>query len=339
MGRGGHTTAPLLRLGQVILGETNMSGFGKTSTTDDVLAGKYLTSKTVFITGGNSGLGQETGRAMAANGAHVILAGRDQDKLSEAAAAIRSETSSDKVETILCDLGSLESVRACGKEASERFDAVDILINNAGIMATPQGTTQDGFESQFGTNHLGHFILTGALMPLIEDGADKRIVNLSSRGHFASPTDCDDPNFDTTPYDPWVSYGRSKTANVLFSVGLEKRFGARGIHSYAVHPGGIATNLGRHLSEDQSKALVERIAKTDPGFAWKTIPQGAATSVWAATADELEGTGGVYCEDCHVAQIDNESTTSGVRSYALDPQAADRLWALSEQMVGQPFEG
>ncbi|MEP3421410.1 MAG: SDR family NAD(P)-dependent oxidoreductase [Erythrobacter sp.] len=314
-----------------------MSGFGKTSTTDEVLAGKDLTGKTVFITGGNSGLGQETGRAMAAKGAHVILAGRDAAKLDEAANIIRTETQNDNVETILCDLGAIESVKACGEEASTRFEAIDILINNAGIMATPKGATKDGFESQFGTNHLGHFVLTKALMPLIENGSDKRIVNLSSRGHFMSPTLLNDPNFETTKYDPWVSYGSAKTANILFSVGLEERFAQKGIHAYAVHPGGIETNLGRHLTAEQSAALVSRVTTTDPEFAWKTIPQGAATSVWAATSDELADQGGVYCEDCHVAEIDNESPTSGVRSYALDSGNADALWTMSERMTGEAF--
>lgn len=314
-----------------------MSGFGKGSTTDDVLAGKDLSGKTVFITGGNSGLGQETGRAMAAKGAHVVLAGRDQTKLDEAVSAIKADQPDANIETIVGDLGSLDSVRACAAAANERFDKIDLLINNAGIMATPQGTTQDGFESQFGTNHLGHFVLTKGLMPLVEKGADKRIVNLSSRGHHIAPVDFDDPNFENTDYNPFLSYGRSKTANVLFSVGLEKRFADKGIHAYAVHPGGIQTNLGRYMSEEESAALVERVTASDPDFAWKTIPQGAATQCWAATAEELEGQGGVYCEDCHVAEIDDESATSGVRSYALDPAQADALWEMSERMTGEQF--
>ncbi len=326
-----------------------MSDFGAHSTTDEVLSGKDLSGKTVFITGGNSGLGQETGRAMAAKGAHVVLAGRDQAKLDEAAEAIRAETdagtnagtnagpNAGSVETIICDLGSLDSVRACGAEANTRFDKIDLLINNAGIMATPQGSTSDGFESQFGTNHLGHFVLTKHLMPLVEKGADKRIVNLSSRGHHFAPVDFDDPNFDGREYQPFVSYGQSKTANVLFSVGLEQRFGEKGVHAYAVHPGGIRTNLGRHMSEEMQAALVKSIEERDADFAWKTIPQGAATSTWAATADELEGRGGVYCEDCRVAEIDNESDSGGVRSYALDSGNADALWAMSERMTGEVF--
>jgi len=314
-----------------------MSNFGAQSTTDEVLSGKDLSGKTVFITGGNSGLGQETGRAMAARGAHVVLSGRDANKLDAARDAICAEVEGANVETIVGDLGSIDSVRQCGAEARERFDKIDLLINNAGVMACPKDTTADGFERQFGTNHLGHFVLTKELMPLVEAGEDKRIVNLSSRGHHIAPTSLDDPNFENTDYEPFLSYGRSKTANILFTVGLEERFADKGIHSYAVHPGGIQTNLGRHMSEEQSAALIERISTSDPDFAWKTIPQGAATSCWAATAEELEGKGGVYCEDCHVAEVDNESATGGVRSYALDREAANGLWELSERMTGTSF--
>ncbi|PKP65181.1 MAG: short-chain dehydrogenase [Alphaproteobacteria bacterium HGW-Alphaproteobacteria-7] len=314
-----------------------MSTFGKDSTTDEVLAGKDMAGQTVFITGANSGLGQETARAMAACGAHIIMAGRDSAKLDEAVAAIRAQHPDASIDTIICDLGNLSSIRACGGEARKRFTAIDLLINNAGVMACPLMHTADGFEMQFGTNHLGHFALTAELLPLIEAGNAKRIVNLSSRGHHFAPVDLDDPNFTERPYDPWQSYGHSKTANILFTVGLEARFAAKGIHAYAVHPGGIRTNLGRHMTEEMTAALIERVTKSDSGFAWKTIPQGAATSCWAATAPELEGTGGVYCEDCHVAAVDNQSSEGGVRSYALDPAAAERLWTLSEQLTGAQY--
>ncbi|PKP93277.1 MAG: short-chain dehydrogenase [Alphaproteobacteria bacterium HGW-Alphaproteobacteria-14] len=318
-----------------------MSTFGKDSTTDEVLAGKDMAGQTVFITGANSGLGQETARAMAACGAHVIMAGRDQAKLDEAAAAIRAQHPDANLETITCDLGNLASIRACGAEARARFTRIDLLINNAGVMACPLMRTADGFEMQFGTNHLGHFALTAELLPLVEAGANTtgsgRIVNLSSRGHHFAPVDLDDPNFAERPYDPWQSYGHSKTANILFTVGLEERLSAKGIHAYAVHPGGIRTNLGRHMTEEMTAALIERVTKSDSGFAWKTIPQGAATSCWAATAPKLEGTGGVYCEDCHVAAIDNQSSEGGVRSYALDPAAAERLWTLSDQLTGAQY--
>lgn len=316
-----------------------MSEFGWSSTTDEVLAGKDLSGQTVFITGANSGLGQETARAMASKGAHVVMAGRDQAKLDEAVAAIRDGLPKAALDTITIDLTSLESIRAATSRARQRFDRIDILINNAGVMATPFMHTHDGFEMQFGTNHLGHFAMTAELMPLIERGTAKRIVNLSSRGHFMGPVRFDDPNFEHGPYDPWASYGQSKTANVLFSVGLEQRFAVLGIHAYAVHPGGIQTNLGRHMTEEMVAGLMQRVTTSDSGFAWKTIPQGAATSCWAATAEELEGKGGVYCEDCHVAEVDDESTVEGVRSYALNPSFADQLWKLSEELTGARFPG
>jgi NAD(P)-dependent dehydrogenase (short-subunit alcohol dehydrogenase family) len=314
-----------------------MSEFGWGSTTDEVLAGKDLSGRTVFITGANSGLGQETARAMAARGAHVIMAGRDQAKLDESVAAIRESVPAAQLDTLTVDLGSLESIRAATSRARQQFPAIDLLINNAGVMATPFEHTADGFERQFGTNHLGHFALTAELMPSIEHGHLKRIVNLSSRGHFMGMVDFDDPHFARRPYDPWASYGQSKTANVLFTVGLEQRFAVLGIHAYAVHPGGIETNLGRHMTPEMREGLMKRVASSDTGFAWKTIPQGAATSCWAATAEELEGKGGVYCEDCHVAEVDDESPKEGVRSYALNPSYADRLWKLSEELTGARF--
>ncbi len=314
-----------------------MTAFGKTSTTDEVLEGKDLSGTRVFVTGATSGLGKETVRAMAAKGAQVVLAGRNQEALDAAVNDIKSAHPQVKLDTIVCDLSSLESVRACGLEARERFEAIDLLINNAGVMATPMSHTKDGFESQFGTNHLGHFVLTKELMPLMEAGQNKRIVNLSSRGHQIAPVHLDDPNFENREYDPFLSYGHSKTANVLFSVGLEQRFADRGIHSYAVHPGGINTNLGRHMDAKMTEGLMANIAANDPNFQWKDEAQGAATSCWAATAEELEGKGGVYCEDCHVAEIDDERKDGGVRSYALDPEAANRLWTLSEQMTGTAF--
>jgi NAD(P)-dependent dehydrogenase (short-subunit alcohol dehydrogenase family) len=311
-----------------------MSEFGWASTADDVLADKDLSGRTVFVTGANSGLGQETARAMAARGADVIMAGRDQAKLDESVAAIKAEHPKAQLETLTVDLTSLENIRAAASRARQRFHKIDILINNAGVMATPFSHTHDGFEMQIGTNHFGHFALTGELFPLIEKGHLKRIVNLSSRGHHFAPVDFDDPHFEHRAYDPWIAYGHAKTANVLFSVGLEARYAVLGIHAYAVHPGGIATNLGRHMTPEMTEALMARISSRDGGFQWKTIPQGAATSCWAATAPELEGRGGVYCEDCHVAEVDDDNPTEGVRSYAVNSSYADRLWAMSEELTG-----
>lgn len=319
-----------------------MSAFGFDSTADEVLAGKDLSDRTILVTGGYSGLGRETARALAAKGSHVILSGRDATKLSAAADEIATATGG-KVDTLVCDLASLAAIRAAGEEARSRFTHIDVLINNAGVMAAPLSRTADGFETQFGTNHLGHFVLTKELMPLIEQGSSQRIVNLSSRGHHIAPVDFDDPNFHSRAYDPWLAYGNSKTANILFAVGLEQRFGGEGIHAYALHPGGIHTNLGRHMSEADMAALIERIRKnaektSEQPQPFKSIPQGAATTCWVATADELAGRGGFYAEDCHVAELDDTSASKGVRSYALDRANADRLWALSEELVGERFE-
>ncbi len=318
-----------------------MAEFGFESTADDVLEGKDLAGRTTFVTGGYSGLGKETARALAAHGAHVILCGRDATKLAATGDEIAAGTGA-KVDTLTCDLGSMESIRAAAKEANQRFDKIDLLINNAGVMACPQGRTEDGFETQFGTNHLGHFLLTNLLMPLVGKGESPRIINLSSRGHHIDRVHFDDPNFENRPYDKWLAYGQSKTANVLFAVGLEKRLGDKGIHAYALHPGGIHTNLGRHMSPEDMADLIERIRKNAEASGqapqpFKTIPQGAATTCWVATAEELEGAGGLYCEDCHVADQDDESPGGGVRSYAIDPDNAEKLWSLSEELVGERF--
>ena len=320
-----------------------MSNFGATSTADEVLEGQDLRGKLAFITGGASGLGQETARAMAAKGAHVVIAARDQAKLDEAAATIREESGSDAVETTLCDLASLDSVRGCAKEAGKRFEKIDLLINNAGVMACPEGKTADGFEMQFGTNHIGHFLLTNLLMPLVlkakEAGGSPRVVTLSSRAHHRCGVDFDDLAFERREYEKWVSYGQSKTANALFALALDKRLAPHGIRATSVHPGGIVTNLGRHLNEQDVAELMQRLQDSADGEApaFKTIPQGAATTCYAATSGDLEDIGGVYLEDCHIAPVDDESPTSGCRSWAADPEQAERLWAVSEEMIGETF--
>ena len=314
-----------------------MADFGSTSTADEVLENIDMRGKTVFITGGASGLGQETARAMAARGAHVIIAARDQAKLETAREAIVEGSGSASIETITCDLASLASVRACGKEARERFGKIDLLINNAGVMACPHETTAEGFEMQFGTNHLGHFVLTNELLPLVEKGDNPRIVNLSSRAHHRSGVEFDDIQFANREYEKWVSYGQSKTANALHAVELQKRLAGKGIDAFSVHPGGIVTNLGRHLDDADVAEMMARLkeaAGDEPMASFKTIPQGAATTCWAATAPELAGKGGVYCEDCQVSEITDENPTAGARSYAADPALAERLWEVSEQLVG-----
>ena len=318
-----------------------MRTFGFYSTADEALADIDITGRSVLVTGGYSGLGRETARAMAARGAHVILSGRDEGKLSEAAKSIANDTGAT-IDTLVCDLASLASIREAADEANKRFEKLDLLINNAGVMACDEAKTADGFEMQFGTNHVGHFLLTNLLVELLKKGDRPRIVNLSSRGHHIAPVDLDDPNFENRDYDKWVSYGQSKTANILFTVGLEQRLADHGIHALALHPGGIMTNLSRHMSEQDMADLMNRIranaeARGEEPEPFKSIPQGAATTCWAATAPELEGRGGIYCEDCQVADIDDTSTKGGARSYAVDPEKADRLWHLSEAMVEHNF--
>jgi NAD(P)-dependent dehydrogenase (short-subunit alcohol dehydrogenase family) len=206
-------------------------------------------------------------------------------------------------------------------------------VNTAGVMACPEAKTQDGFELQFGTNHLGHFLLTGLLAPALLRGAPARIVSLSSRGHFQSPVRFDDLAFEKEPYDKWAAYGQSKTANVLFTVELERRLGDRGVHAYAVHPGVIMTDLSRHMQQEDYEHIRQR---SGGQLKLKQVEAGAATSVYAATAPELEGRGGLYLEDCHVAEVnDDPAALAGVRSYALDPTLAKRLWTVSEKLVGQ----
>jgi NAD(P)-dependent dehydrogenase (short-subunit alcohol dehydrogenase family) len=245
------------------------------------------------------------------------------------------------LELVELDLASLASVRACADALLADASPFDLVIANAGVMACPFGKTADGFETQFGANHLGHFVLVNRIAALMKPGS--RLVNLSSAGHRFSDVDLDDPNFDRTPYDPWIAYGRSKTANVLFAVEFDRRHKTSGVAATAVHPGGIQTELSRHLTREAMQALVDRInaanrAAGEPDMSFKTIPQGAATSVWAgavATADEV---GGRYCEDCHVAEIVSDpASRRGVKPYALDPERAKALWAKSEEMAGERF--
>jgi NAD(P)-dependent dehydrogenase (short-subunit alcohol dehydrogenase family) len=317
------------------------NAFGAHSTTDDVLAGVDLSWKRVLVTGVSAGLGVETARALAAHGAEVVGAARDLDKARRATEAARAGAAKGGgIELVELDLASLRSVRACADALLDDGRPFDLVIANAGVMACPKGETADGFETQFGTNHLGHFVLVNRIAPLMKQGA--RLVNLSSAGHRFSDVDLDDPNFERTPYEEFVAYGRSKTANILFAVEFDRRHKERGVRATAVHPGGIRTELSRHMSEEALQALIDGInaAKPEgaPDFAFKSIPQGAATSVWAGAVASAEEVGGRYCEDCHVAEItQGEGVREGVRSYALDPERAKALWAKSEQMVGERF--
>jgi len=317
--------------------------FDATSTTDDVLAGHDLRGRRVLITGVSAGLGIETARALAAHGADVTGAARDLRKAEAATRAVRqaAEAGGGAFTTVKLDLASLESVRACADALLADGRPFDVVIANAGVMACPLSHTADGFETQFGTNHLGHFLLVNRIAPLIAAGG--RLVTLSSAGHRFADIDLEDPNFEHTPYDPWVAYGRSKTANILFAVAFDGRHRGRGIRATAVHPGGIRTELGRHMSPADETALIASINKANeaaglPPFEYKTIPQGAATSVWAAIVASGEAVGARYCEDCHVADLQDEAgLRGGVRSYALDPARAEALWSLSERLVGEHF--
>ena len=322
-----------------------MTGFfGFESTTDDVLAGVNLGGKRVLVTGVSAGLGVETARALAAHGAHVVGAARDLAKAEQATAIVRADAANGgRLELFELDLASLASVRAAADRLLADGRPFDLVIANAGVMATPLGHTVDGFETQFGTNHLGHFALINQIAPLLRQGS--RIVSLASAGHRFADVDLNDPNFERTPYEPFVAYGRSKTANVLFAVEFDRRHRDRGVRATAVHPGGILTELGRHMSDEQMQALVDSLGGTnDDGelaFKLKTIPQGAATSVWAGVVAEADAVGGRYCEDCHVSMKITDGPISpggeGVRPYALDPERAKALWAKSEEMIGKAF--
>ncbi|MGB3410541.1 MAG: SDR family NAD(P)-dependent oxidoreductase [Microthrixaceae bacterium] len=318
-----------------------MTSYGFDSTTDDVLAGIDLTGTRVLITGTSAGLGVETARSLTAHGATVFGVVRDVDK----ARRNLDEAGAVGVELYQADLASLDSVRAFTDAfVADGHERIDVLIANAGIMACPQGVTADGFELQFGTNHLGHFVLVNRLMPLLSSGPEgsagsagpARVVMLSSAGHRFSDVSIEDPGFARTPYDEWVAYGRAKTANVLFAVELDRRLRDRGVRATAVHPGGIATELGRHLTDESITAL--SAARGTRKFEWKSVPQGAATSVWAGFVADPDEIGGRYCEDCAVSPvIDDSNVMPGVMRYALDPHTASALWAKSEELVGESF--
>jgi NAD(P)-dependent dehydrogenase (short-subunit alcohol dehydrogenase family) len=314
--------------------------FGATSTTDDVLAGVDLSGKRILVTGVSAGLGVETARVLAAHGAQVVGAARDLAKAKMATEPVRAGAANGGgLELVELDLASLKSVRACADALVAAGKPFDVVICNAGVMATPFGKTADGFETQFGTNHLGHFVLVNRIASLMKPGA--RLVNLASSGHRFSDVNLEDPDFETTEYTPFGAYGRSKTANILFAVEFDRRHRANGVRAVAVHPGGIQTELGRHLTPEDIQALLDSIAAANPGgaaFEWKTIPQGAATSVWAAVVAPAELVGGLYCEDCHVAEPqESADIRAGVRGYALDAEHAKALWAKSEEMVGESF--
>lgn len=287
------------------------------STTTEVLDGVDLTGRIVVITGASTGLGLQTARAMQSAGAQIVAAVRDVDKTR---AAIDCET-------VQLELGDLRSARAAADAIAARHDRIDVLINNAGVMAPPLTRTVQGYEMQLGTNHLGHFVLTTALADRFVDGT--RIVNLSSRGHQLGGIRWEDPNYDDeSGYDKWQAYGQSKTANVLFTVEAERRWGPRGVHSFAVHPGVVFTDLARHMTRDDFSGG-GKLANLEVA----TVEHGAATTVWAATSPELDGLGGRYLEDCRLADPFVDGTEGGYADWAVDPVQAVRLWEWSAQQA------
>ena len=309
--------------------------FGAESTADEVLKGVDLSGKRVIVTGVSAGLGVETARTLVAHGATVVGTARDLTKARRALA----QAGNPLVDLVEMDLASLSSVRKAASELLARGKPFHVIIANAGVMACPQGKTQDGFETQFGTNHLGHFVFVNRLVPLLKAGA--RIVTLSSAGHRISDVDIEDPNFERTPYQAFTAYGRSKTANILYAVALDSRLKGRGMRATSIHPGGIQTELARHLTPELTEQMRARISTLSSGntpFRFKTIPQGSATSVWSGFVASVDAVGGRYCEDCHVCEVNDDSTSRvGVRSYALNLAHANDLWRKSEEMVGERF--
>ncbi len=316
--------------------------FGAESTTDEVLEGVDLAGKRVLVTGASAGLGVETCRTLAAHGATVVGAARDLDKAHRATETVRKDAAhGGSLELVELDLASLKSVRTRADALVKAGKPFDVVICNAGVMACPKGTTADGFETQFGTNHLGHFVLVNRIASLMKKGS--RLVNLSSAGHRFSDVDLNDPNFEHTPYTEFGAYGRSKTANILFAVEFDRSHRNEGLRATAVHPGGIVTELGRHMTPELRDGMLKSIEEANrasgaPAFQWKTIPQGAATTVWSGFVAPADEVGGRYCEDCHVAALqENPNARNGVRAYALDADHARALWAKSEEMVGERF--
>lgn len=320
------------------------SGFNAASSAEEVIKGINLNGKVAIVTGGYSGLGLETVRVLRAAGAHVIVPTRDHDK------AVQALSNIEGVEIEAMDLMDPASIDAFAEKFIATGRPLHILVNSAGIMACPLARDSRGYESQFATNHLGHFQLVTRLWPALQKANGARVVSVSSWGHHYSPVVFDDPNFENRDYDRWMGYGQSKTANILFAVGIDKRGKADGIRAFSLHPGSIVgTGLEKHLSKQelQNAGVIDDSGNPilDPSKNLKTVGQGAATSVWCATSPQLDGMGGVYCENTDIAQIGTENTTGswkvgdstvylGVMEYAVDPELADRLWVLSEELTG-----
>ncbi len=308
------------------------SGLDPKSEPSDILTGKDLTGKVAVVTGGYSGIGLETTRALAAAGAKVYVPVRNVDKAAETLATIER----GEVIPLPMDLGDFASVRRFVAEMLENESQIDLLINNAGIMACPEARIEGGWESQFGVNHLGHFVLTKGLLPALLAADSPRVVSLSSIGHRRGGVNFEDINFEKTPYEKWTAYAQAKTANALFALGLDMKYADQGLRAFSVHPGGIMTPLQRHLQNEEMVALgwLDESGNLSELAAalFKSTTQGCTTTLWAATSDMLEGKGGLYCEDCDVAELADEDTPRyfGVAQWAVDPDLAVKLWELSE---------
>jgi len=313
------------------------SGFGPRTTAEQALAGRDLRGKVAIVTGGHAGLGLETTRVLSNAGSTVVIGSRDTKKAQLAVAAMKN------VEVGRLDLASPDSIDRFAEEFLSSKRALDLLINNAGIMATPLMRDERGYELQFATNHLGHFQLATRLWEALKKSRDARVVVLSSRAHAWGEVDVNDPNFDKRPYDKWVAYGQSKSANSLFAVELDQRGQQHGIRAFAVHPGVILTDLSKYMTDEELSAYGVRRANgviTIPDASkvperFKTVEEGAATTIWAAVSPQLNGKGGVYCEDCDIAPIvpADSKLNSGVRPWAVDKAAAEALWVLSEKLT------
>jgi NAD(P)-dependent dehydrogenase (short-subunit alcohol dehydrogenase family) len=299
--------------------------FDVDTTTDEVVSGLDLSGKVIVITGATSGLGEESARALAQTGAHLVLCGRNDEKGRSVVDQIGGDAEFHHL-----DLASLDAVRTSADQLLAKIERLDVLMNNAGVMACPLERTADGFEMQFGTNHLGHFLWTARLFPLLMSSVPSRVVNLSSQGHLLGGVDLDDPNYERRDYQKWEAYGQAKSANILFTRELDRRYGGHGVHAYAVHPGTIATELGRHLEAEDFEYIQSRQAERPAGgpkTEFKSIETGAATQVYAATGDDIPAA--AYLADGAVAPY--------VAEHAADDEAAARLWTLSEELVGETF--
>lgn len=315
-----------------------MPQFGRSSTALDVIKDIDLSGKTAIVTGATSGIGTETARALASAGAELVLPGRNLEQGSAVADTLIAATGNSNIRNYEMDLLDFESVRRFADNFMTEYPKLDLLINNAGIMACPLERSAQGYELQFTVNHLGHFLLTACLYPCLIAATSSRVVAVSSMGHRLSPVVFEALHFERRDYQKWLAYGQSKTANALFAIALNKRLQDYGGLAFSVHPGGIMTNFQRHMQRDEMEALGWVDKKGRVRKKLKSAAQGAATGVWAATAPELAGHGGAYCEDCRLVEAAAEGdNTRGVFPHARDEEAAARLWHISERLVDQQF--